>query len=138
MNTSDTRRHPRRMLSSGFTLAVIIGGTIGLGILRTPGEVAAVVPDPVMFVFLWALGGLFILLSTVVVGSGTDETDGPSEVAGGIVDEQTLKRAREMGIDIDDALNRHDVTPVFEALKDAIHTGATGTNVNDLKLLLVS
>jgi glycerate-2-kinase len=43
-----------------------------------------------------------------------------------------------MGIDIDDALNRHDVTPVFEALKDAIHTGATGTNVNDLKLLLVS
>jgi glycerate-2-kinase len=76
--------------------------------------------------------------NTVVVGFDTDGTDGPSEVAGGIVDEQTLKRAREMGIDIDDALNRHDVTPVFEALKDAIHTGATGTNVNDLKLLLVS
>jgi hypothetical protein len=65
LSTSDTQRHPRRMLSSGFTLAVTIGGIIGLGILRTPGEVAAVVPDPVMFVSLWVLGGLFILLSTV-------------------------------------------------------------------------
>jgi APA family basic amino acid/polyamine antiporter len=55
------------MLSSGFTLAVIIGGTIGLGILRTPGEVAAVVPDPLMFVSLWALSGLFVLLSAIVV-----------------------------------------------------------------------
>jgi amino acid transporter len=48
-------------------LAVIIGGIIGLGILRTPGEVAALVPDPLMFVSLWVLGGLFILLSTLVV-----------------------------------------------------------------------
>lgn len=64
---SDTQHHPTRMLGSGFTLAVIVGGTIGLGILRTPGEVAAVVPDPVMFVSLWVLSGLFILLSAVVV-----------------------------------------------------------------------
>jgi APA family basic amino acid/polyamine antiporter len=55
------------MLSGGFTLAVIIGGIIGLGILRTPGEVAAVVPDPLMFVSLWVLSGLFILLSAIVV-----------------------------------------------------------------------
>ena len=67
MSTSDTQHHPRRVLSSGFTLAVIIGGIIGLGILRTPGEVAALVPDPLTFVSLWVLGGLFILLSTGVV-----------------------------------------------------------------------
>jgi len=48
-------------------LAVIVGGTIGLGILRTPGEVAEVVSDPLMFVFLWVLGGLFALLSAIVV-----------------------------------------------------------------------
>jgi len=65
LNTSDTKHYPRRMLNSGFTLAVTIGGIIGLGILRTPGEVAAVVSDPLMFVFLWLFGGLFILLSTV-------------------------------------------------------------------------
>jgi len=67
LSTSDTQHHPRRVLSSGFALAVIIGGTIGLGILRTPGEVAAVVPDPLMFVSLWVLGGLFALLSAIVV-----------------------------------------------------------------------
>jgi len=48
-------------------LAAIIGGTIGLGILRTPGEVATVVTDPLMFVSLWVLGGLFALLSAIVV-----------------------------------------------------------------------
>jgi len=63
LSTRETQHHPRRMLSSGFTLAVTVGGIIGLGILRTPGEVAAVVSDPLMFVLLWLLGGLFILLS---------------------------------------------------------------------------
>ena len=67
MSISDPQHHPKRVLSSGFTYAVIIGGIIGLGILRTPGEVATVVPDPLMFVSLWVLGGLFILLSTGVV-----------------------------------------------------------------------
>ncbi len=71
MSTSDTQYHPRRVLGSGFTLAVIIGGTIGLGILRTPGEVAAVVTDPLMFVSLWVLGGLFALLSAIVVAELT-------------------------------------------------------------------
>ena len=66
MNNSHTQHRPKRMLGSGFTLAVTVGGIIGLGILRTPGEVAAVVSEPWIFVSLWALGGLFILLSTVV------------------------------------------------------------------------
>ncbi len=42
MSPSDTPHRTKRMLSSGFTLAVTIGGIIGLGILRTPGEVVAV------------------------------------------------------------------------------------------------
>jgi len=40
---SDTQHHPRRVLGSSFTLAAIVGGTIGLGILRTPGEVAQLI-----------------------------------------------------------------------------------------------
>ena len=55
------------MLGSGFTLAAVVGGTIGLGILRTPGEVATVVTDPLMFVSLWVLGGLFSLLCAFVL-----------------------------------------------------------------------
>jgi len=66
MSTSNTQHHPRRVLNKGFTLAVTIGGIIGLGILRTPGEVAAIAPNPFLFVSLWVFGGLFVLLSLVV------------------------------------------------------------------------
>jgi APA family basic amino acid/polyamine antiporter len=67
MNSSDKQYHPRRVLGSGFTLAAVVGGTIGLGILRTPGEVATVVTDPLLFVSLWVLGGLFSLLCAFVL-----------------------------------------------------------------------
>jgi APA family basic amino acid/polyamine antiporter len=67
LSTSDTQHHPRRVLGSGFTLAAVVGGTIGLGILRTPGEVATVVTDPLIFVSLWVLGGLFSLLEAFVL-----------------------------------------------------------------------
>ena len=66
MSTSDVQPQPKRILGSGFTLAVVIGGTIGLGILRTPGEVATVVTNPWVFVSLWVLGGLTTLLVAVV------------------------------------------------------------------------
>jgi APA family basic amino acid/polyamine antiporter len=67
MNGSDTQQQSKRMLGSGFSLAVTIGGIIGLGILRTPGEIAAVVTDPLIFVLLWVVGGIFALLTANVV-----------------------------------------------------------------------
>ena len=73
----------------------------------------------------------------VIIGLDSDGTDGPTDIAGGVVDNWTMERANALGIDVFSALNRHDVTPVLRRLEDAIHTGATGTNVNDLKLMLV-
>jgi APA family basic amino acid/polyamine antiporter len=67
MPNTGTQHNTRRILGSGFTLAANIGGIIGLGILRTPGEIAEVVPDPWVFVSLWIIGGLFVLLTAVVV-----------------------------------------------------------------------
>ncbi len=55
-----------RTLPSRFVLAVIVGGVIGLGILRGPGEIAEVVTDPSLYLGLWLLAGLFVLLSTAV------------------------------------------------------------------------
>jgi len=55
-----------RALPGKFVLAVIVGGVIGLGILRGPGEIAAVIPDPFFYLALWLLVGLFVLLSTAV------------------------------------------------------------------------
>jgi APA family basic amino acid/polyamine antiporter len=67
LSTNDKQYQPKRVLGRGFTLAAVVGGTIGLGILRTPGEIAAVVTDPLMFVSLWIVGGLFSLLCAFVL-----------------------------------------------------------------------
>jgi APA family basic amino acid/polyamine antiporter len=58
--------HLARGLSGKFVLAVTVGGIIGLGILRGPGEIADVVTEPVPYLALWLIGGLFVLLSTAV------------------------------------------------------------------------
>lgn len=76
--------------------------------------------------------------SNIVIASiGTDGTDGPTDIAGAIVDGCTLERAREMKIDVLENLSRHNSSHVFRQLNDAIFTGSTGTNVMDLRLLYV-
>ena len=62
-----TASGPTRVLASKFVLAVTVGGIIGLGILRSPGEIAAVVPNPYLYLSLWLGAGLFVLLTLVVV-----------------------------------------------------------------------
>jgi APA family basic amino acid/polyamine antiporter len=54
-----------RVLGLAFGLAVIIGNTIGGGILRTPGEIAAQLPDPRLFLAMWIAGGLYALLGAI-------------------------------------------------------------------------
>lgn len=54
-----------RVLGVTFGLAVIIGNTIGAGILRTPGDVAAQLPDPRLFIGVWIIGGLYALLGAI-------------------------------------------------------------------------
>ena len=61
-----TEENPARALPSRFVLAVTVGGVIGLGILRGPGEIAVVVTKPSLYLALWLLAGLFVLLSTAV------------------------------------------------------------------------
>ncbi len=56
-----------RVLGVGFGLAVTIGGTIGMGILRTPGEVAAQLPTKSLFIGVWILGGVYALLGAISV-----------------------------------------------------------------------
>jgi amino acid transporter len=54
-----------RILGVGFGLAVIVGGTLGIGILRTPGLVAAQLASPTSILLVWLLGGLYTLLGSV-------------------------------------------------------------------------
>ena len=54
-----------RILGTGFGLAVIVGSTLGIGILRTPGLVAAQLASPPRILAVWVLGGLYTLLGAV-------------------------------------------------------------------------
>ncbi|MEO7674661.1 MAG: APC family permease, partial [Pyrinomonadaceae bacterium] len=51
-----------RILGVGFGLAVVIGGTVGVGILRNPGGVAEQIPSLWLIIFAWTLGGVYCLL----------------------------------------------------------------------------
>ena len=55
--------HLLRVLGAGFGLAVVIGGTIGLGILRSPAVVAGHAGSSSMALLLWLLGGVYALLA---------------------------------------------------------------------------
>ncbi|MBA3769504.1 MAG: amino acid permease [Blastocatellia bacterium] len=51
-----------RILGVGFGVAVVIGGTIGVGILRSPGAVAAQLGSVWLIILVWLLGGVYALL----------------------------------------------------------------------------
>lgn len=72
-----------------------------------------------------------------VLSGGTDGTDGPTDAAGAIADGLTLTRARMANADAKKSLANNDSYHFFEALGDLVKTGPTGTNVMDLRLLLV-
>ena len=63
---------------------------------------------------------------------GTDGIDGQTDAAGAMADGMTLERARKMGLDPADFLERNDSYTFFKMLEDLIFTGPTGTNVMDI------
>jgi glycerate 2-kinase len=71
-----------------------------------------------------------------VLSAGTDGVDGNSPAAGAVVDGGTVERARSLGLDPHQALERFDAYPLFKVLGDAIETGPTGNNLRDLRILL--
>jgi basic amino acid/polyamine antiporter, APA family len=54
-----------RILGVGFGVAVIVGSTLGIGILRTPGLVAGQLPNVAAILMVWAVGGLYTLVGAV-------------------------------------------------------------------------
>ena len=74
----------------------------------------------------------------IVIGSvDSDGTDGPTNMAGGIVDGTTSARILEAGFDLGEELRHHNSTPVLQALGDTVVLGNTGTNLRDLRVVYV-
>ncbi len=125
------RRHgqpvsrPAVMLSGGETTVTLGHGPTGHGGRNTEFLLAlAVALDGMEGV--WAIAG------------DTDGLDGMDDIAGAIATPGTLARARAKDLDPRAMLARHDSHTLFDAIGDAIRTGPTLTNVNDVRAILIA
>ncbi len=73
----------------------------------------------------------------VVASLSTDGVDGPTDAAGAIVDGKTMSRAEEMDLNPEEFLAENDSYNFFSKLGDLIFTDPTGTNVNDVSVIVV-
>jgi glycerate 2-kinase len=71
------------------------------------------------------------------VSAGTDGIDGPTDAAGAMADSSTLARAAALGLDARRFLDDNDSYHSFEPLEALLKTGPTGTNIADVRVLLI-
>lgn len=86
---------------------------------------------------LAAAEGISGLKDTAVFSIGSDGTDGPTDAAGGYCDGETKERLRAKGIEIYQALQDNNAYMALEEAGGLIKTGPTGTNVNDVAVVLI-
>lgn len=60
--SDSTKNQLKKSLGLSFNIAVLIGGTIGVGILRTPGSIAGLLDNYWLIIVSWLFGGLFVLI----------------------------------------------------------------------------
>ena len=86
---------------------------------------------------LAAAEGIAGLEDTLIFSLGSDGTDGPTDAAGGIVDGTTKEKLKEQDLQIHQVLEENDAYPALEKVDGLILTGPTGTNVNDVAVVLI-
>ena len=77
------------------------------------------------------------LSNAAVISVGSDGTDGPTDAAGGYADGGTQAALAAAGWNIADALRQNDAYHALQTVNGLVHTGPTGTNVNDVAIALV-
>ncbi|MDE7359310.1 MAG: DUF4147 domain-containing protein [Lachnospiraceae bacterium] len=86
---------------------------------------------------LAAAEGIAGLKDTAVFSVGSDGTDGPTDAAGGYCDADTKEKLAAEGVSVYEALLDNDAYHALEKVNGLLVTGATGTNVNDVSVLLI-
>jgi glycerate-2-kinase len=71
------------------------------------------------------------------LSAGTDGTDGSTDAAGAVVDGETVRKARSLGMNPEDYLENNDSFHFFEKVGGLLITGPTGTNVMDIQITLL-
>jgi len=115
-------RRPVCILSGGETTCTVRGS--GLGGRNQEFVLAAAI----------ALQGA---PDTIIFSGGTDGLDGPTDAAGATADGNTVVRAAALGMDARSYLANNDSYHFFEPLNGLVKTGPTGTNVMDVRVLLL-
>ena len=121
LSSDDTRR--------GSTAAIFGGETV----VNVTGSGAGGRNQEVALGAVQGMAGTEALIATLA----TDGVDGPTEAAGALVDGETLRRSSRLGLDASEHLRENDSYGFFSVLGDALVTGPTGTNVNDISLALI-
>ena len=86
---------------------------------------------------LSAAQGIAGLRGAAVFSVGSDGTDGPTDAAGGYVDSTTRDRLAAQGVKIFDVLQQNDAYHALQKVDGLVITGGTGTNVNDVSVVLL-
>lgn len=86
---------------------------------------------------LSAAEGISGMENALIFSLGSDGTDGPTDAAGGIVDGQTQGKLAQAGLTIHQVLADNDAYHALEKVDGLIRTGPTGTNVNDVAVVLL-
>ena len=113
--------HPTAYIAGGETIVRLTGSGLGgrnqeLALASAPG-----------------IAGL----SAAVFSVGSDGTDGPTDAAGGYVDGDSYDALFSLGISVSDVLKNNDSCHTLKQVDGLIITGPTGTNVNDVAVLLL-
>lgn len=123
----------RRLSVDGKPRAIVSGGETTVAVQNSEGKGGR---------NLEYLLGLAIALDGApgisALACDTDGIDGTEDAAGAIVVPDTLKRAKQLGLDPVEHLRTNNAYPFFEALGDLVLTGPTRTNVNDFRVILIN
>ena len=86
---------------------------------------------------LSAARGISGIKRAAIFSVGSDGTDGPTDAAGGYCDGETEETLNALGIDIYETLQNNDAYTALDMCGGLIRTGPTGTNVNDVAVVLL-
>jgi glycerate-2-kinase len=121
-DSSDTSLKPAGLVAGGETVVTVRGKGVG----GRNQELA-----------LSAALKLKGLEGTVIACLSTDGIDGPTDAAGAVVDGKTVERAMLLGLNPEEYLVANDSNGFFSKVRDLIVTGPTGTNVNDISVIII-
>jgi hydroxypyruvate reductase/glycerate 2-kinase len=113
---------------------ILLGGETTVTLGESPGKGGR--NQEFALAVLAKLGAVGMTGVTVLSG-GTDGEDGPTDAAGAVADANTLAQIAERRLSAEDFLRRHDAYNLFDRVGGLIRSGLTGTNVMDVRVILV-